>query len=96
MPLSKLERETIITYNEAEAEAEIYTYNRPLQRKLEKLSQEHPEDVKILCTDKTGSKTFRLPKKFVTVRASRQISKELQEKMAQSARERFHRNEKGA
>ena len=35
MALSKLERETIITYNEAEAEAEIYTYHRPLQRKLE-------------------------------------------------------------
>ena len=40
MALSKLERETIITYNEAEAEAEIYTYHRPLQRKLEKLAQE--------------------------------------------------------
>lgn len=57
MALSKLERETIITYNEAEAEAEIYTYHRPLQRKLEKLAQERPEEVKILCADKTGSKT---------------------------------------
>lgn len=89
MALSKLEKETIITYNEAEAEAEIYTYNRPLQRKLEKLAQERPEEVKILCADKTGSKTFRLPKKFVTVRASRQISPELREEMAQVAKERF-------
>ena len=89
MALSKLERETIITYNEAEAEAEIYTYNRPLQRKLERLALERPEEVKILCADRTGSKTFRLPKKFVSVRAARQISPELREKMAQVAKERF-------
>lgn len=89
MALSKLERETIITYNEAEAEAEIYTYNRPLQRKLERLALERPEEVKILCADRTGSKTFRLPKKFVSVRAVRQISPELREKMAQVAKERF-------
>ena len=89
MALSKLERETIITYNEAEAEAEIYTYNRPLQRKLERLALERPEEVKILCADRTGSKAFRLPKKFVSVRAARQISPELREKMAQVAKERF-------
>ncbi len=89
MALSKLERETIITYNEVEAEAEIYTYNRPLQRKLERLALERPEEVKILCSDRTGSKTFRLPKKFVSVRAARQISPELREKMAQVAKERF-------
>lgn len=89
MALSKLERETIITYNEAEAEAEIYTYNRPLQRKLERLALERPEEVKILCADRTGSKTFRLPKKFVSVRAARQISPELREKMAHVAKERF-------
>ena len=89
MALSKLERETIITYNEAEAEAEIYTYNRPLQRKLERLALECPEEVKLLYTDRTGSKTFRLPKKFVSVRAARQISPELREKMAQVAKERF-------
>ena len=89
MALSKLERETIITYNEAEAEAEIYTYNRPLQRKLERLALERPEEVKILCADRTGSKTLRLPKKFVSVRATRQISPELREKIAQVAKERF-------
>lgn len=89
MALSKLERETIITYNEAEAEAEIYTYNRPLQRKLERLALERPEEVKILCADRTGSKTFHLPKKFVSVRAARQISPELREKMAHVAKERF-------
>lgn len=89
MALSKLERETIITYNEVEAEAEIYTCNRSLQRKLERLALERPEEVKILCADGTGSKTFRLPKKFVSVRAARQISPELREKMAQVAKERF-------
>ena len=36
--LTNYERETIITFNEAETDCEIYTYNQKLINKLSKLS----------------------------------------------------------
>ena len=42
-----IERETIITYNEAENIANVYTMNRKLSRKLSDLSQEYPSLVNL-------------------------------------------------
>ncbi|MGI6096368.1 MAG: molecular chaperone [Lachnospiraceae bacterium] len=94
MSLSKLEKETIINFNEEEEAAEIYTYNVRLQNRLEKISLERPEDVKLVCVDGRGEKTYRLPKKYVSVRPTRKISKEDRERMAQAARDRFFGNGK--
>ena len=40
MNLSLYEQETIINYKEEEATANVYTHNRALRRKLDKLAQE--------------------------------------------------------
>ena len=45
MGLSRLEQETIILFNEAEPTAEIYTHNKKLREKLERLSQKHPDKI---------------------------------------------------
>ena len=45
MELSRLEQETIILFNEAEPTAEIYTHNKKLREKLERLSQKHPDKI---------------------------------------------------
>ena len=60
------ERETVITYNDAEKEATVYTLNKPLQRKLEKFSEKNSEVVKT-CED-AYSQTYRMPKRFVRFR----------------------------
>ncbi len=45
--LSKLERETIILFNEAEDTVEVYTHNRKLQKRLNKFRTKHPELVSV-------------------------------------------------
>lgn len=44
MELTRCEQETIINYNEEEKTASIYTHNRALRRKLDRLAQERPGD----------------------------------------------------
>lgn len=45
MSISKLEQETIIGFNEAEATASVYTHNAALVRKLEALADSRPDEV---------------------------------------------------
>ena len=66
--MSKLERETIILFNEAEQCAEIYTYNGKLKRRLEQMSLQFPSDVKLTKTCPTGAVTYELPKGLISVR----------------------------
>lgn len=44
--MTRLEQETIINFNEAEATATIYTHNAALCRKLEALADQRPEEAK--------------------------------------------------
>ena len=45
--LSALERETIANYNQQETEACVFTYDTVLQRKLDKLCAERPDEIKV-------------------------------------------------
>lgn len=46
--LTSIERETIMTYNNAEGEANVYTLNLAMRRKILQLATEYPDEVKIL------------------------------------------------
>ena len=67
MAYSRLEQETIILFNEAEVEAQVYTYNGSLTRKLGKMSLEFPADVKFI-DEVDGAVTYKLPKSLIMVR----------------------------
>lgn len=84
--LTKIEKETIILYNEAEPTADIFTYNKALIKKLETLCAERPEEVKNTVTNSDGSKSFIVPKKYVKIIATRKYSDSYREKMAEMAR----------
>lgn len=43
MRLSRYEQETIISYNNEEETANVYTFNAVARRKLERLSREYPD-----------------------------------------------------
>lgn len=45
MKLSRIEQETIILYNEAEATAGVFTYDSKLLGKLERLAEKYPEQI---------------------------------------------------
>ena len=67
MKLSNLERETICLFNEAEEEAEIYTHNHAMQKRLAELCETHPEQVRLTQSGSSGGMTFRLPKRWLRV-----------------------------
>lgn len=50
-----VERETIITYNDAEKTANVYTMNRKLSRKLLSMAQEYPSLVKFVRSYPDGA-----------------------------------------
>ena len=84
MNMTRYEMETIINYNQAEKTASIYTCDRSLMRKLDKLCSES-EEITVEKEDEF-SKTYILPKKWVKVRKTRQLSEEEREKLASRMR----------
>ena len=74
MKLSKIEKETIINFNEAERTASIYTHNEALKRQLLELCQTHPGQVRQIAANRWGGLTFELPKKWLKVSPPRVLS----------------------
>ena len=72
MELTKQERETIINFNEAEKEADVYTHNTALRRKLEALAREYPDDCRLARTYRDGEAVeYTVPKSWVYIRRPR-------------------------
>ena len=96
--LTNIERETIVTFNEAEDLAEVFTFNRPMQRRLATLAQLRPADVTQTGRDDTDgqvSVTYTVPKGWVKINAPRVLSMEQLEAArlkAQKAREHRAQN----
>lgn len=63
MKLTAIEQETIILYNQAEATAEVETYDVRLLEKLNRLAEKYPDQIQ-----KTGERRFTVPKRCVSVR----------------------------
>lgn len=68
MKLTKYEKETIISFNDAEPTASVYTHNRKLKGRLAELAGQFPGQIRLEQEDKTGSVTYIVPKALITVR----------------------------
>jgi len=84
MKLSKYEQETIINYNNEEKTASIFTYDKSLIRKLDKMLSEMP-DMKLIYRGEDFAE-YSLPKKWIKVSFPRQYSDEQRAKMAERMR----------
>ena len=94
--LALSERETIINYNSAERQAELYTRDRAVMHKLDKLVEECPEaySLKEHQTDRgeTWSKTYIISnKKYITFRKPVKMTEEQKAALV----ERFKSNSEG-
>ena len=68
MTVSLLEQETIILWNRAEKEVEVFTYEPRLKTKLNKMVK---EDKSVSCKVKNngeGGATYILPKNYIQIR----------------------------
>jgi len=76
--LSRIERETVILYNEAEATAEIETYNAAMKRRLEIIQKKHPDCITLVRHDDYAD-TYTFPKSWVKIIPTRGASEKQRE-----------------
>ena len=89
MSVSKMEQETVILFNEAEAIASVYTYNGALKRKLSGLCATRSTEARQIKDDGRGVLTFEVPKRWVKVNAGIVLTEEQRQARAEAARARF-------
>ena len=78
--LTNYERETIITYNDGDKIASVYTCNKTLQKRLSGYCSKRPDIFKLEEAD-LPSKTFTFPKRLVIIRLPRIMSDQEKEKL---------------
>lgn len=87
---SYLEQETNINYNREEAMAVIYTASSVDIRKLDKLFEQHSDEIQL--REKTeASRTYLVPKKWIKIRPPRQLSEETLKKLKENASKNLKR-----
>lgn len=89
MSVIKLEQETIINYNNEEAEADIFTYDRRLITRLKKAG------VELIDNNGDGSYSCKVPKKWVKVSPPKKVSEEARAKFAERSKKMWE-NKNGA
>ena len=77
MKQSKIEQETIILFNEGEADAEVYTHNVKLKNKLVKMAKKCPGLYRLKDKNAYGGVIYIFPKKYLTIIFREEISDEL-------------------
>lgn len=91
--LSNYERETIINYNYADDMASVYTFDKKLQNKLNRLAETRT-DVEVV--ERCGEwATYKVPKNFIKVSPPRQVNYTDEQKAAMAERLAAARNKKG-
>lgn len=83
--LTAYEQETIINFNEDEKTASVYTYNKALIKKLDNFCLKYPDLYQLVKQEWYGkhlSKTYIIPKKYVTIRQPKILSEDTKKKFA--------------
>ena len=96
--LSRYEQEVIINFNAEEDTATLYTANPQWIRKLDRLVEQNPEQFGMYRQEKMDgravSKTYRFPKRFITVR-SKDKKSGMTEEQKKEAAERLRQRREG-
>lgn len=87
MKLSRYEQETVITYNNEEKTANIWTCDKALINKLNKLIEKDTAITEIKRNE--YSRTYNLPKRYLSIKIPRQLSEEQRRKLAEKAKKNF-------
>ena len=82
--LTKYEMETVVNYNAAEQTATVYTRDKSVIRKLDRLVTDYPDTYKLI-NQTDIDKTYSVPKTYVNYRKPRVLS----DKQREQARQRM-------
>ena len=68
MNMARYEQETIISFNEEEKTAGIYTHNKILRQKLAALARDRPEDCRLVKASRSGRVVdYTIPKSWIKI-----------------------------
>lgn len=81
------ERETTVSYTDADTVATVMSYNAAMASRLKRLLAEHPDEV-TLVWESEGGVEVRVPKKWIKVQPPR-AAKEYTEEEREAIRERM-------
>ena len=87
MNLSPYERETIINWNQGDVNASVFTYDKSLMRKIDKIRSNNKAVT--LLREGNGFREYSLPKNMISIKEQRKYSEETLEKLRRQAKERF-------
>lgn len=94
MKLEKIEQETILLYNNAEKEANVYSCNEDVKKQVRQLAKDFPEQVKIKRDDEIAIDAV-VPKKWIKIVPPRKLSDEQRKAAAERMKSvRLRRKEK--
>lgn len=82
MKLTAEEKETIISFNEADGTADIEVFSARILREIRKAAEMYPDEVTIKESSE-GAYLVTLPKKWIKVRAPRVLTDEQRAEIAQ-------------
>ena len=75
MNMARYEQETIISFNEEEKTAGIYTHNKVLRQKLAALARDRPEDCRLVKVSHSGrAGDYTIPKSWIKIVPNRVLS----------------------
>ena len=80
--LTKCEMETVVNYNAGEQTATVYTRDKSVMRRLDRLVADYPDSYKLL-NQTNIDKAYSMPKLCVTYRKPRAVSDEQREQARQ-------------
>lgn len=80
--LTKYETETIVNYSVGEQAATVYTKDKSVLCRLDRLVEDYPDSYKLL-KETDIDKTYSMPKFYVTYRKPRIVSNEQREQTRQ-------------
>lgn len=80
--LTRHEMETVVNYNAGEQTATVYTRDKSVMRRLDRLVADYPDSYKLL-NQTNIDKTYSMPKLYVTYRKPRAVSDEQREQARQ-------------
>lgn len=79
MILSRYEMETVINFNLEDDKAVLYTADKSIMRKLDRLISRRPDLYQLISSDSI-SKQYTFPKKMITFRVPAELTDEQKEK----------------
>lgn len=82
--LNQSERETIILFDETRGRANVYTHNKRLKTRLQKLAEDRPEEMEVKHTGAYNE--YNIPKDWIKINPPRKYTEEQRKEMADRLR----------